>query len=130
MKRRDQSHRTGAHSAIGKPALIADVPLTDRLRAHLGEMTGCVTYNDAIAAMKITAPPRMRQLTDALEALMADDAMHGRPFLAARVVARGSGIPAAGFFQTARALGVAIADEPLFHAQTLALLDRCRRETD
>ena len=130
MKRRDGSHRTGAHSAIGTPALIADAPLTDRLRAYLGEMTGCVTYNDAIMALSIVAQPRMRQLTDALEALMADDAMNGRPFLAARVVSRGSGIPAAGFFQAARALGVVIPDEPLFHAQTIALLDRCRRETE
>lgn len=130
MKRRDGNRRVSVHSAIGTPALVADAPLTDRLRAYLGGMTGCVTYTNAVAALNIGTAPRMRQLTDALEALMADDAMNGRPFLAARVVSRGSGIPAAGFFEAARALGVVIPDEPLFHAQTIALLDRCRREAE
>ena len=83
-----------------------------------------MTYNDALQAMNITEPPRLRQLTDALEALMAADIRQGRPCLSARVVSRGTQMPAAGFFETARALGVTVLDEAGYHAQTLVLLDQ------
>lgn len=60
---------------------------------------------------------------------MVEDARRGRPFIAARIVSRGSGLPGAGFFETARALGVVIPDEAAFHARTLAELDRHRSAT-
>lgn len=79
--------------------------------------------------MNIETPPRLRQLTDALEQLMAEDAQNGRPFVAARVVSRATGMPGAGFFETVKALGIPCADEAAFHAWTLRQLDQGRLST-
>ena len=85
-----------------------------------------MTYNEAVQAMNIETPPRLRQLTDALEALMAEDVLIGQPFVAARVVSRTTGMPGAGFFETAKALGMPCANEAAFHAWTLQQLDQGR----
>ncbi len=65
-----------------------------------------VTYAALAAELAIAPPQRIRQLAEALEALMAEDAAASRPLRAAVVVsqARG-GLPAPGFFATAHALG-------------------------
>jgi len=53
---------------------------------------------------------RVAELTTALEALMEADAREGRPFRAALLNARGTDLPARGFFDKAAALGAEIAD--------------------
>ena len=58
---------------------------------------------------------RMADLTQALEALMEEDAAQGRPFRAALCAARlGHGLPARGFFDKAVALGHRIDDPDTF----------------
>jgi NFU1 iron-sulfur cluster scaffold homolog, mitochondrial len=50
-------------------------------------------------------PGSVRKVTAALEATMREDAVAGRPFIAARAISRGrSGLPGKGFFDLARAL--------------------------
>ena len=53
---------------------------------------------------------RVAQLTTALESLMETDAALGQPFRAALLNARGSDLPARGFFDKAAALGVDTSD--------------------
>lgn len=61
---------------------------------------------------------RMGELTQALEALMEQDAAQGRPFRAVLCAARlGHGLPARGFFDKAAALGHRIED-PAAYVQT------------
>jgi hypothetical protein len=54
---------------------------------------------------------RMGELTAALEALMEEDAALGRPFRAVVVSARGSALPARGFFDKAVDQAAFVADE-------------------
>lgn len=72
-------------------------------RAALGQT---VTYQELAQAMALSPPQTIRQITDALEELMQQDAAAGRPMIAALVVARTrGGLPAPGFFDCARRLG-------------------------
>lgn len=65
-----------------------------------------VTYQEAALALGLAPPQTIHRLVLALEASMSDDAAAGRPLRAASVVSRvGGGVPAAGFFAHARALG-------------------------
>ncbi|GAB1478978.1 hypothetical protein MASR2M74_15350 [Paracoccaceae bacterium] len=65
---------------------------------------------------------RMGELTAALEALMEEDAALGRPFRAVVVSARGSALPARGFFDKAAELGRPAADQTAYVvAERLAL---------
>jgi len=59
---------------------------------------------------------RMGELTAALEALMEEDAALGRPFCAVVVNARGSALPARGFFDKAAELGRPAMDPAAFVA--------------
>lgn len=59
---------------------------------------------------------RVGELTTALEALMEEDAALGRPFRAVVVAARGSALPARGFFDKAAELGRPAADQAAFVA--------------
>lgn len=83
--------------------------LTERLRAELVAQarTGqTVTYRDLAARMGLQPPQTIRQLTDALEAMMAEDAARHAPFLAALCVSRlATGLPRQGFFDMATRLG-------------------------
>lgn len=102
-------------------------PLQDRLRHLLLEVVqteGEVTYRELAERLGLTAPQRIRRVTDALEALMADDVASGRPLLAALCVSQRHALPARGFFVTARALGVFEGDAEgpeasAFHVQEL-----------
>ena len=88
---------------------MTDRPSTDALRralTPLARMGVTIGYAQAAAAFGLAPPGAIRRLTDALEALMAEDAEAGRPFLAAVVVSpRRGGLPAPGYFATAAALG-------------------------
>lgn len=65
-----------------------------------------VTYRDLALALDLSPPNTIHQLTELLEALMAEDAAVGRPFIAALVVSKARrGLPAPGFFDCARRLG-------------------------
>lgn len=80
----------------------------DQVRARLREaaQTGTpVTYRDLALALGLSPPNTIHQLTELLEALMAEDATAARPFIAALVVSKvRRGLPAPGFFDCARRL--------------------------
>jgi hypothetical protein len=66
---------------------------------------------------------KVAEVTAALEALMAEEAAAGRPFLAAVCAGRlAGGLPAAGFFAAAQALGVRVDDPAAFVRQQRAAL--------
>lgn len=82
-----------------------------------------VTYAEAAAAMGLTPPGTIAQVTALLEQTMRQDAAAGRPFLAARVVSRATSLPGRGFFDLAMALGRFDGTDPAaFHASECARL--------
>ncbi len=84
--------------------------LAERLRA-VAAAGGTVGYGELARAFGV----RVAVVTDALEALMAEDAAAGRPFLAAVCAGRLSqGLPAPGFFVAVQALGVSVDDPTVF----------------
>lgn len=65
-----------------------------------------ITYKALADRLGLVPPGTIRQLTTALEGLMAADAAAGRPFLAALAVGRGPDqLPGRGFFLLAAELG-------------------------
>jgi len=80
-----------------------------RCRAYLiriAMLAEPITYRALAAALTVRPPHSIHQVTDALEELMREDALAGRPFIAALVVSRvRDGLPAPGFFDMARRLG-------------------------
>ena len=65
-----------------------------------------ITYQQAASALALMPPRTIAQVTQALEQLMREDAAQQKPFIATLVVSRrGNGLPAAGFFELAVALG-------------------------
>ncbi len=107
-------------------------PEADRaaLRANLRLVAGLgvtLTYHQAARGIGLRPPHVIHSVTGLLEALMAEDAAAGRPFIAALVVSRArDGLPALGFFETARRLG-RFSGDPFgeetvaYHAAELAL---------
>lgn len=79
-----------------------------RVRSYLQDLpakTLPITYGRLARGLGMYAPGSIRRVTGALEATMREDMQAGRPFIAARVVGRGSGgLPGKGFFELARAL--------------------------
>lgn len=75
--------------------------LARRLRTHLqvvAKQRVPITYQEAVNAVRLTAPNTIHQVTDALEHLMAEDPASGRPFIAAIVISKArGGLPAPGF---------------------------------
>ncbi len=72
--------------------------------AARGETT---TYGALAERLEVPGPGRIARLTDALEALMEEDAFGGAALRAALVLGRNSGgLPARGFFLKAKALGL------------------------
>ena len=66
-----------------------------------------LTYLQAAEAIHLRPPYRIHQLTELLERLMEQDAEAGRPLRAALVISRArAGLPADGFFDKAKLLGV------------------------
>lgn len=93
------------------------------LRQWLLAQPGPVTYAEAAAAMGLTPPGTIAQVTALLEQTMRQDAAAGRPFLAARVVSRATGLPGRGFFDLAAALGRFDGIDPArFHADECTAL--------
>lgn len=87
--------------------------MIDGLAARLAELATLkqtTTYGALARDLGLTGPATIARLTSALEALMEEDAAHGRPLRAALVNARGSTLPAVGFFDKALALGAPVAD--------------------
>jgi hypothetical protein len=88
--------------------MSVDPALTAALRRDLravAAMGATLSYAQVADAQAVQPPGRIRQVTLALEALMAEDATAGRPFLAAVVVGRRDGLPREGFFDAATRLG-------------------------
>lgn len=79
-----------------------------RLRELLQQVArdrGTITYAEAARELRLP-PPVIARIATLLEALMAEDAAAGHPFLAAVVVGRArAGLPAPGFFAAAARLG-------------------------
>lgn len=104
-------------------------PLIEQVRLHLRRAAARglpVTYRDLALALELPPPNTIHQVTELLEALMAEDAAAGRPFLAALVVSKARrGLPGPGFFECAHRLGrLRDATDPLdaaaYHARALA----------
>ncbi len=107
--------------------------LAGRLRGQLQALATQrlpIIYREAAKRLLLTPPNTIRQLTEALEQLMAEDAAADRPFIAAMVIStwRG-GIPAPGFCSGAARLGRLAGDatgldaRPLHAAELNAFLD-------
>ena len=78
--------------------------LTARM-AKLAALNQTTTYGQLARDLGLTGPATIARLTDALENLTEEDAAQNSPFRAALVTARGSSLPAQGFFQKAAELG-------------------------
>lgn len=87
----------------------ASTALAERVRRHLESLPADrlpITYGQIARALGMNRSGSIREVTDALEATMRQDASAGRPFIATRAVGRGSGkLPGRGFFALARTLG-------------------------
>ena len=98
----------GASRRIAPPAVTGDgtaAALREVLRAVAAE-GGTLTYREAAERIGLAPPHVIQQVAARLEALMAEDAAAGNPFIAALVVSRGgAGLPAPGFFAAATRLG-------------------------
>jgi NFU1 iron-sulfur cluster scaffold homolog, mitochondrial len=103
----------GAAREIPPPRLIEaaagrEQDLPHRVRAHLTSLPPDqtpISYGALARALGLWMPGSVRKVTAALEATMREDAVAGRPFIAARAISRGrSGLPGKGFFDLARAL--------------------------
>lgn len=93
--------------------------LLDRARVQRRTLT----YLEVADALAIPAPKRIHKTARLLERLFKLDAEAGRPIRAALVTSRARpGLPAEGFFDRARRLGLYAGGDPAaFHA---ALLER------
>ena len=66
-----------------------------------------ITYNALAATANMTGPHKIHRLTLWLEQLMAEDHYDNRPFRAAVVISKArGGLPAPGFFDKAKELGL------------------------
>lgn len=90
--------------------------LTARL-AELAALNQTTTYGALARDLGLTGPGTIARLTTALESLMEADAAASHPFRAALLAARGSTLPAPGFFEKAAALGFQIRDPATFTAE-------------
>ena len=87
-----------------------DIPaVAQRVRAHLQRIARQgtpITYKELAVALALTPPNTIHQVAEALEHLMREDVANGHPFIAALVISKArGGLPALGFFDTARRLG-------------------------
>ncbi|WP_376695317.1 hypothetical protein [Wenzhouxiangella sp. EGI_FJ10305] len=80
-----------------------------------------LTYLEAADALAIPGPKRIHKTARLLELLLKEDVDAGRPIRAALVTSRvPPGLPAAGFFDRARRLGLYTGDDQaVFHARLL-----------
>ena len=92
------------------PAAKHGMPsLPKRVREHLKELARrrqTITYRDLAGELEVQPPNTIRQVADAVEALMREDRATGAPFLGAQVISKArNGLPAPAFFHFARTLG-------------------------
>jgi hypothetical protein len=74
--------------------------------ADLARRRDTIGYGALARRLAIPGPGSIHRLTEALEALMAEDAEAGRPFRAALCEGKlRGGLPAGGFFDAAQRLG-------------------------
>ena len=90
--------------------------------AQLAALNQTTTYGQLARDLDLTGPATIARLTDALEMLMERDTAAGTPLRAALVNARGSDLPAPGFFAKAAALGHDTANPAQFVATHRAAL--------
>lgn len=64
-----------------------------------------MAYGDLARALALPNPGSIARLTDALEAMMIEDAAKGRPMRAVLCRAKLNDLPAVGFFELATQLG-------------------------
>lgn len=64
-----------------------------------------ISYGGLAQTLALPSPGSIALLTEALEALMVEDAERGRPFRAALCRAKTGMMPALGFFESAERLG-------------------------
>ena len=85
------------------------MPTHARVRAFLENVSKRqipITYQELAKALQILPPHSIHRVTEALERLMEEDAAADRPFIAALAISKArGGLPAPGFFDTARRLG-------------------------
>ena len=66
-----------------------------------------ITYSTLAATANMTGPHKIHRLTLWLEQLMTEDHLNGRPLRAAVVISKArGGLPAPGFFEKAKELGL------------------------
>lgn len=95
--------------------------LLPRLAAHLAHLAA-MGQTQTYGAMARALDCRIGALTATLETLMEIDTAAGHPLRAALLNARGSTLPAPGFFARATDLGHAIPDPAAFAARHRAAL--------
>jgi len=92
--------------AITPTAILA---LSPRMRSHLHRIARHatpVTYRALAAALELTPPNTIHQVSETLEHLMREDAANNYPLIAALVISKvRGGLPAPPFFCAARRLG-------------------------
>ena len=99
--------------------------MSARLEARLSALAqagATITYGALARDLGLTGPGTIAQLTSALEKLMEVDAAAQRPLRAALCRARLNDLPAPGFFDKARALGLTPDDPAAFTAAHRAAL--------
>ena len=111
--------------------------IAPRLLAHLqkiAEQRVPITYQELAKALELVPPNAIHQVTEALEHLMVEDAATDRPFIAAIAISKArGGLPAPGFFDCARRLGLFASDEEgpeawAFHAVEFNARSRSGRQ--
>ncbi len=89
--------------------------LSDRLRDSLIQSAvqgDPITYRRLAHALALEPPRTIRRVAEALEELMHEDAVAGRPFIASLAISKfRGGLPAPGFFACAGRLGRFQGDE-------------------
>ena len=99
--------------------------MIDELAARLVQLAALnqtTTYGQLARDLDLTGPATIARLTTALEALMEQDTAAHHPLRAALVNARGSTLPAPGFFAKAAELGHSFTDPETFIATQRAAL--------
>ncbi len=81
------------------------VPGLEEALASLAREGETASYGALAQQLAVPGPGSIANLTAGLEALMHEDAKQGRPLRAALCHARGTGLPAKGFFDLATQLG-------------------------
>lgn len=100
-KRNAFIHAESSAPCTAPKASATGFVLRDRIRAHLVNLSATdvpMTYGKLARAMGLHVPGSIAEVTQALEAIMVEDAENGAPFLASLVVSKvGHGNAAKGF---------------------------------